>query len=105
MTYYVQAPSSVRSRGYGQNPQIQSRFNTLIRKASQLCQMSQSEVYMMVRHDGNFYVFNSVDASSRTFPEPQVCFTHAFADIHLKLKDNEVVVNVAVAGNKIEKND
>ncbi|KAF1840092.1 uncharacterized protein K460DRAFT_371310 [Cucurbitaria berberidis CBS 394.84] len=80
-TYHVPNPPP---RIYTQAPKLQSRLNTLVRKASQLCQMSETEVYMIVRFGGSFYVYNSVDSASRSAPQP---------------KAYEQVVNVAVAAS------
>jgi hypothetical protein len=71
-THYVPTAPSLQSRAYAQSPNLQARFNTLVRKASQLCAMSDSEVYLVVRHGGSFYVYNSVDVASRQAPEPEV---------------------------------
>ncbi|RYN57864.1 hypothetical protein AA0118_g7380 [Alternaria tenuissima] len=65
----------------------QSRFNTLVRKASQLCHVAEAEVYMLIRIDGRFYVFNSVDPASR---------------VALKPNAREKVVNVAVTSGVLE---
>ncbi|KAF2022526.1 hypothetical protein EK21DRAFT_95643 [Setomelanomma holmii] len=59
-----------------------TRPRRFVMKASQLCQLSQSEVYMIVRHDGQFYIYNSVKPTSRKAPQPQ---------------GSETIVNVTVA--------
>ncbi|KAH9865170.1 hypothetical protein IAQ61_009117 [Plenodomus lingam] len=79
--YELQMPQEPSFRSpYAQSPKLHNRFNTLIRKASQLCHMSETEVYMIVRHENNFYVYNK-DSNSRVAPEPH---------------EYETVVNVAV---------
>ena len=35
--------------------------------------MSTAEIYMVVRGEGHFYVYNSVDEGSHRPPDPQVC--------------------------------
>ncbi|PZC87875.1 hypothetical protein A1F95_11177 [Pyrenophora tritici-repentis] len=57
-------------KAYLPAPNNQCRFNTLLRKASQLCQKAEAEVYMKIRIDGRFYVYNSVDPASRLAFEP-----------------------------------
>jgi hypothetical protein len=49
----------------------QGRFTTLLRKASRLCQAAEAEIYMLIRIDGRFYVYNSVDPTSHLALEPK----------------------------------
>ncbi|KAF2849806.1 hypothetical protein T440DRAFT_479958 [Plenodomus tracheiphilus IPT5] len=58
-------------RFFTESPQLQNRFNTLVRKASQLSALSTAEIYMVVRGEGHFYVYNSVAKGSHCAPEPQ----------------------------------
>ncbi|KAF7570559.1 hypothetical protein PtrM4_105610 [Pyrenophora tritici-repentis] len=49
---------------------VPKAYLPLLRKASQLCQKAEAEVYMKIRIDGRFYVYNSVDPASRLAFEP-----------------------------------
>ncbi|KAL6149687.1 hypothetical protein ACJQWK_02640 [Exserohilum turcicum] len=82
--HYIGIAPSVQSRAYAGSPILQARFNTLVRKASQLCAMSNSEVYLAVRHNGSFYIYNSVNTASHQAPEPEA---------------HEQIVTVAVASS------
>lgn len=59
---------------YAEHPRLQASFNSLVQGANDLCAASTSEVYLVIRHDGRFFVYNSVDPKSYEVPGPHVRF-------------------------------
>ncbi|KAF1360099.1 hypothetical protein EJ07DRAFT_44620, partial [Lizonia empirigonia] len=65
-------PNSARvSHAYLPATNHQGSFNTLLRKANLLCQTADAEIYMLIRIDGRFYVYNSVEPTSQVALEPE----------------------------------
>ncbi|PVH92379.1 hypothetical protein DM02DRAFT_677544 [Periconia macrospinosa] len=52
----------------GQTPNLRARTNTLFRKASQLANIANAEVYLTVRYAGECMVYNSADPNSSQPP-------------------------------------
>jgi hypothetical protein len=63
--------------------------------------MSKTKVYIVFRHGGNFYVYNSVDATCLQALEPKVYSIPAHINVHdlNTVQIYERVVNVAVASS------
>jgi hypothetical protein len=62
-TYQAQQQLQTEPRIYQDCPKLQSRFATLIRKASQLCEMSETEICLEIRHQGRCYIFRTEDTA------------------------------------------
>ncbi|PVH90259.1 hypothetical protein DM02DRAFT_636956 [Periconia macrospinosa] len=67
----LEATNRIRAKdeGFrGQAPNLRARTNTLFRKASQLANIANAEVYLTVRYAGECMVYNSADPDSSQPP-------------------------------------
>lgn len=70
-----------------------------MRKADKLCQLAEAEVYMTIRLDGRFYVYNSVDPASQVALKPEVCLLSSSNAAAYIFQADEKIVNVTMIGS------
>ncbi|KAF2650667.1 hypothetical protein K491DRAFT_782427 [Lophiostoma macrostomum CBS 122681] len=81
-TYHVHDGTGKANRIHSQDPRVCRRTDTVFRKAKQLAELANTEVYLVVRHPGQCMVFDSANPLSPSLLEP---------------KDNETIITVHVS--------